>query len=415
MRRAIWPAMVRVAAVAATLLITGACAPTLEAGDVGKLRYAGRAKGTAPLNLLPPVTDPAGNVYVLNGAPTLPETHAFVGFAGGGWSADCNLTKGDVMGAHGWAGFAARRQWYWSGGGLVAVSGDDGTCHLVLDKDPSTGADLFFQAVMPSVRNLSQKTSLVALVQSPTDPAPFSALVDLDAEFLTNVRAFEPGDAQDVAVIGVGGNREAQRGITLVQYTQAGAARLELRWFDGDATFFERVAVSGGPFAPYAVDGYLQIGSDELVAGVVTDSAGKKQLITVDAGGGTVIPIDKMDPVGVHVWDGDLWLVGVSGDKPVIAPIGKGGIGGVTTWDASLALAGAFGKSTTVRDDRSLPSRDTTWTGVRTAMGAFPFLSPHALTKHAPDTTLWLFAGPSIAGNVPLTSFAMAPSGVTYP
>jgi hypothetical protein len=49
-------------------------------------------------------------------------------------------------------------------------------------------------------------------------------------------------------------------------------------------------------------------------------------------------------------------------------------------------------------------------------MGNFPFESAHALTEHAPGTTLWLIAGPSYqAGAIPVTSFAMAPVGVTYP
>jgi hypothetical protein len=403
---------------ATALLATGSCAPTLPAGELGTLRYAGRVKGEAPLNLLPPVSDPSGNLYVLNGAPKLPETHAFVGFVGGGWGATCTLTKGDVFGAHGWAGFATARQWYWSGAALVSVSGTDGSCHPVLDKDPSTGADLTFEAVLPAVRNRSQRATLVAFVQTPTDPTPFSALVDLDAEFLTNVRAFRPTDAEDVAVIGVGGDRERELGVALVQYRQGGAAHLEVRSYDGDASLLGTADVRGGPFAPYAVQGYLQIDGSGLVAGLLAsaDDAGSLVLLTADGRGGQVVPVTGMEPVGVHLWGGALWLVGVAGGGPVIARVSLGGIGAVTPWGASVAAARALGASTTLRDDRSLPSRTTTWTGVKTAVGAFPFLSPHGLTKHAPETTLWVFAGPTVKGSaLALTSFAVAPVGVTYP
>jgi hypothetical protein len=403
---------------AVALLILGSCASTLPPGQIGTLRYAGRVKGAAPLNLLPPVTDPSGNVYVLNGAPAVPETHAFVGFAGGGWSANCDLTKGDAVGAHGWSGFATNRQWYWSGGALVAVSGQDGSCHRVLDKDRSTNADLFFQAVMPAVRNLSERTTLAALVQSPTDPSPFSALVDLNAEFLTNVQAFEPSDAHDVSVIGVGGDRNREQGFVLVQYKQGDATQLELRYYDGDAIFTNRVAVASDPLPAYAVQGYLQIDASGLVAGLIAsgDTDPKYSLLTIDASGGDLVPIDGMDPVGVHLWKGELWLVGVAGSTPAVAPIARGRIGVVSTWGASQSAAGALGATTPVRDDRSLPSRMTEWSAVRTAMGPFPFLHAHSLVEHAPGTTLWLFAGPAVTGDaLTLTSFAMAPAGVSYP
>jgi hypothetical protein len=58
----------------------------------------------------------------------------------------------------------------------------------------------------------------------------------------------------------------------------------------------------------------------------------------------------------------------------------------------------------------------TEWSAVRTAMGPFPFLHAHSLVEHAPGTTLWLFAGPAVTGDaLTLTSFAMAPAGVSYP
>jgi hypothetical protein len=408
----------RAGALIAAALALGSCTPEAKPGDVGTLRYAGRVKGEAPLRLLPPVSDPAGNVYVLNGAIDFIETRAFVGFAAGGWSATCALTKGDQFGAHGWAGFATSRQWYWSGGALVSVSGESGECHAVVDKDPATGADLSFVAVMPSIRNLSERTTLVALVQSPTDPAPYTTVVDLEGEFLTEVQPFTPPDATDVAVVGVGGDRTRELGVALVQYRQKDAAKLELRSYDASGTLFAVRAVPGGPYAPYAVPGYLQIDADGLVAGLLP--TGEKDapwaLLTVDDRGGKVVPITNMEAIGVHVWEGQLWLVGSSNGKPVVAAIAAGRTGPAQTWQASLATAAALGAVTPVRDDRSLPSRETSWTNVRSAVGPFPFLSAHALTQHAASRTLWVFAGPTIQGSaLPLTAFAAAPIGVSYP
>ena len=408
----------RVASIVLAMAAVVACSSSLADGDVGTLRYAGRAKGLVPLALLPPVSDPAGDIYVLNGSIDVPETHVFVGPAGGGWKANCNLTKGDSIGAHGWVGYAATREWYWSGAALVAVAGTDGACHAVLDRDPSTNEDLLFKAVMPAVRNLAERTTVPAFVQSPSDTAPFSVLVDLDAEILTNVQAFEPADAEDVQVIGVGGVREREKGVVLVQYRQGTRASLELRGYDGDANLASLVAIGGGPFAPYAVQGYLQLDDASLVAGLVqsTDADGALMLLTADASGGDVKAVSGIDPVGVHRWGGALWLVGLQDRAPAVAPIVRGGIGAVTRWASSQNVASVFQGTTSVRDDRSLPSRATTWTDVKTATGAWPFLSAHSLTEHAPGTTLWTFAGPAVTDSaLKLTAFAVAPCGVTYP
>lgn len=393
-----------------------ACTSTLAPGAVGTLRYAGRVKGDRPLQLLPPVSDPAGNVYVLNGAPDLPETHVFVGPAGGGWKANCNITKGDSFGVHGWVGYATSRQWYWSGFALVSVQGIDGNCSAVLDRDPSTNADLRFQAVMPAVRNLAQRVTVPAYVQSPTDVAPFSALVDLNNNLLTNIQPFQPGDARDVQVVGAGGVREKELGVVLVQYRRGDRVSLELRGHDGEGDLVSLVNIAGGPYAAYAVQGFLQLDDGDLVAGLVKTTGGALELLTADGAGGEAKPVSGMEPVGVHRWGGALWLVGTRDSLPVVAPIGRGGIGAVMAWGASGSVAGTFQGQTTLRDDRSLPSREVTWSDVATATGDWPFLSPWSLHEHATDTTLWVFSGPSTRStSLSFTAFAVAPCGVTYP
>lgn len=406
---------------ASAVLVLGAlaaCSSTLSPGAVGVLRYAGRVRGTRPLALLPPVTDIAGNIYVLNGAIDLQETRAFVGPAGGGWKANCELPQNRTVGAHGWVGYATNQQWYWSGDALVSISGTDGGCHEVLDRDPSTNTDLFFQAVIPAVRSLAQRTTVPAFVQAATDTRPFSALVDLRAEFLTNVQPFEPADAVDVQFLGAGGLREQERGVVLVQYRRGNRVSLELRGYDGEADLTSLVSVSGGPYGNYAVQGYLQLDDGDLVAGLLRPSndADGFELLTADAAGGDVRPVAGMEPVGVHRWEGALWLVGLRDSLPVVAPIGRGGIGAITPWSSSGTVAGFFQGPTAVRDDRSLPSRDTTWVDVATATGEWPFLSPHSLTEHAKGTTLWVFGGPTSRSNsIDFSAFGVAPCGVSYP
>lgn len=405
----------KAAVVLAAIVAAGiACERPISPGEHGTLRLAGRAPGEAPLHLLPPVSDRAGNVYVLYGATNIPSTIVYAAKNGGGWTSGCKLTKGDTFGAHGWVGFDEEHQWYWSGDALVSVAGRTGDCHRVLDTDPGTDANLLFRAVLPWVRDAPSRRSLVALVQSPIDPAPFSARVDLDAEILTNIRAFDPPDARDVKILGVGANREEGEGVVLLQFTREGSVYSEARYYDANAKL---VAVSTIPLdatlEQYSVLGFLQPGPSGLYAGLLASGA----VLTFDKGGGRATPVDRMAPVGVHKWGDELFLVGTASGHPVIARIDdRGQIGAVQRWDSSERAAANLQHPIDVNDDRSLPSTTTTFTSPRTAMGEFPFLHPHALTPHATGTTLWLVAGPSFdTGGAKITAFAMAPFGVSYP
>jgi hypothetical protein len=413
----------RLAPIALATLVCAACISRPPAGQFGTFRYAGKVMGAVPLRLLPPIADIKGNVYVLNGAIDFLTTYAFVGHVGGGWSSGCDFTKGDNFGAHGWAGFATDRAWYWSGDALVAVPGiANQNCHRVLDHDPGTDANLLFRGVLPWVREQSERTSLVALVQSPVDLVPFSALVDLNAEILTNVQQIDPADAADMTILGVGGDRDQQVGVALLKYTaQDKSVNVEGRFYDGDGnpTASATVPFKGGALGAYSVQGYLQLASNGLVAGLLStgDPATANSIVIFDRSGGTVQPVSGMTPAGMQKWEGNLWLVGDSGGQPMVAPIDStGAVGAATVWGASEAAAAALAGDLTLRDDRSLPSRTVTWTNVKTAIGNFPFESAHALTQQAPGTTLWLVAGPSYeAGSTTITSFAMAPVGVSYP
>jgi len=395
-------------------LLATACPSEPTSGEYGTFRFAGRARGKAPLNLLPPVTDRSGNIYVAYGGVTLPgETEIFVGKVGGGWTSGCSLTKGDKFGIHGWIGFDEEHQWYWSGDALISVSGESADCHRVLDRDPGTDVNLLFRGVLPWVRDAPTRTTTVAFVQSPIDPQPFSALVDLNAEILTNVRAFEPANATQVSILGVGAEREANLGFALVQYCIDGELTVEARFYDSDANDAGRARIPTDPLPPFAVAGYLQSNASGLVAGLLDGN----KLVTFDKAGGRIQDIDGMTAIGVHRWGDDLFLVGKQNDRPVLAAItDSGGLAGAEEWGSSLDAAGELQGAQTIRDDRSLPSRQTTWASVTTAIGDFPFLSAHGLVQHTEKSTLWLVAGPSFdTGGARVTAFAVAPVGVTYP
>jgi hypothetical protein len=395
-------------------LFLAACPSEPDPGEYGTFRFAGRARGKPPLNLIPPVTDRSGNIYVAYGGVTLPgETEIFVGKVGGGWTSGCSLTKGDKFGLHGWVGFDEQHQWYWSGDAFVSVSGESADCHRVLDRDPGTDVNLLFRGVLPWVRDAPTRTTTVAIVQSPIDPAPFTALVDLQAEILTNVRAFDPGNATQVAVVGVGADREANLGFALYQYAIDGNFTVEARFYDSEANDAGRAKIPTDPLPPYAVFGYLQSNKSGLVAGLLDGN----KVLTFDKAGGRVRELDGMTAVGVHRWDGKLFVVGTNGDRPVIAAINdSGAIAAPEPWGASLDAAGELQGAQTIRDDRSLPSRTTTWSTVTTAIGEFPFLHAHSLVQHTEKSTMWLVAGPSFdTGGARVTAFAVAAVGVSYP
>jgi len=383
------------------------CGSTLDEGGFGTFRFIGRVRGRVPLAVSPPISDRAGNLYTLYGAIGLPETAAFVSRAAGGSSEACALTKGDVFGVHGWAGIADDRAWYWSGFALVAVPAT-GACSAVLDVDPQTNAELQFRAVMPWVRVTSTRHSLVALVQSPTDPAPFSALVDLDRTLLTNVVRL-PGDAP-VTVLGVGAEADVDDRVTLV----ARGPRMEALFFDEDANLTATVAVDGAPPPEYGVVGTLRTAGGGAFVGLTTLG----ELVVFDRAGGATLAIDPaITPAGVHRWNDTLYLVGTREGRPVAARLDEDGRPGPATfWSASEEAAANLRGAIIVNDDRSYPARTRTWTEVATAVGAFPFLSAAAPWPHARGTTLWIVAGPvSEEGARPITSIAIAPVGIAYP
>jgi hypothetical protein len=396
------------------LAITLACTTKLGEGAWGTFRYIGMVKGQAPLDVLPPTSDRNGNVYTLYGAIGKTEIAAFVSRAAGGSLQACTLTKGDVFGAHGWVGFAQDRAWYWSGDALVVVPARE-PCAPVLDRDPGTNVDLRFRAVVPWVREAPSRTTLVALVQSPTDTAPFAALVDLDLGIATNIARLDVAPQASVSVLGVGTDPGGANGVVLVSITGSdGAAQMKGLFFDTSANVVAAANVSGAPPPEYGVLGYLQVTAKGTAVGLTSLGT----LVVFNRAGGGEANVDaSITPFGVHRWDDALWLVGQMGQRPVVAPIDDDGhVGAAAPWGASERAAASLAGTLAVSDDRSYPSRDTSWAQVTTAIGPFPFLSAHSPWPHAPGTTVWAVAGPSFSSNgAAMTSLAVAPVGIAYP
>lgn len=388
----------------------GSCGSPLDDGAHGTFRYSGVNRGSAPLPLFPPISDRVGNVYAMYGSLGLPQMTAIVLRVAGGGGATCTLTKGDSIGVHGWVGFADDRAWYWSGDALVRM--DTGGCDRVLDRDPQTNADLRFRAVMPWVRITSTRRTLVALVQSPGDAVPFSALIDLDQGLMTNVSSL--GGSGTIQILGTGAEQEGDSHVTLVARGAGANAAMQALFFDEEANLTEVVRVDGAPPPEYGVLGTLRTNK----AGTVVGLTSLGSLVAFSRSGGGLVEIDPaVKPVGVHLWKDALWLVGTRDDRPVVAPIDDAGRpGAFVAWQSSERALANLAGTITVRNDASFAARELTWTNVRPANAAYPFLVATSPWPHSPDVTLLEVAGPEQGGaGQTSTLSAIAPVGISYP
>ncbi len=400
------------------LLICASCAEPLATGEHGQFRYVGNVRGAAPVSLVPPISDRDGNAYVLFGNVNLVnDTQLFIGLSGGGWAGDgCDITGisgTDDFGVHGFVGRAQSRAWYWSGEALVMASARSGECTRLLELDPSSGARLAFTAAIPWVRETPSRTTMVAWIQSPTDPRPFEVVIDLNNRIYTSIRELDPSSALNVEVLGVGANPTTLEGVVLARFTQGETVKVRAFFYDHQGERIDAADISGLTTLPeYGITGYLMANDEGLYAGVDVEG----QVVVLDKSGGQRKTVGGMTPVGVHRWQGRLYLVGESNGQARIANIkDDGGFGKTTTWSASLDAQSGLGKRVEILDDRSLPSRDAEWKNPRTAMGPAMFVHAHSTHFYADATTSWLIAGPSFSvGGEDRTAIAFAPIGISY-
>lgn len=399
------------------MALASGCIDYLDPGQHGVFRYFGEVRGAAPLDITPPISDRDGNVYVLYGDRDLFEVEAFVGHATGGWSSGCNLHKGDARGTHGWVGRAKNRAWYWSGDQLVEVSGDTGNCRAVLDRDPSSGANLRFVGVIPMVHETPSRTYLVAMLQSPTDPLPYLAVIDLDRARYSGLTQLSPRDASGVTMLGVGAAGDGETGVFLIEYVQGGVTHIEALFVDPDANVISRANISGNSaevLTQDAVVGYLQSVTGKLTVGLLSTG----ELVAFDRGGGEIRANNAgIAPAGIHRWNDSLWLVGDGGGQPAVARLDASGAPQpAVVWTASERTAAALSGQVAVVDDRAEPRRKVGWPDPVAAVGPFPFVQAHSPDPYADGTTGLVIAGPAyqVSGQ-PQTSIAFGPVGLSYP
>lgn len=408
----------RLACTASLVLLAAlgsSCAESLGEGQLGTPRALAYVLGSPPdMQVLPPISDRSGNIYVLAGSRKAPETSAFVMRTGGGVRAGCNVTKGDRVGPVGWVGFAADRAFYWAGSALVQLSWS-GDCRRMFDRDPVTGTDLFFRAVFPWVADRPSRTTAVALVQASSDPNPLTVILDLTegGQVITTPRAFEPPGARNVVVHGVGASATLRQGFLVTSFQDGDVTRVEARFYDEEGALLSRVGIPDpGTIPPLGFVGFLQANDAGLVAGLTED----KRILLFDRSGARWVEPRGMEPVGVHVWKGALWLVGTTQNQPAVASIAdNGAIGGPIAWDSSNRILGELGGPIEVTDDRAPPRRTMRFDTPRPT-SRFPLVTAHASHPYATDGTLTLIAGPTIGdGPGAYTLLAVAPVGVLYP
>ncbi|MEZ4269873.1 MAG: hypothetical protein R3C68_00055 [Myxococcota bacterium] len=413
------------------LLVAGLCGAAcgtrdLDPGAIGTARYFGEILWEQPTRLMPPIRDRDGNVYIgmreqTTAGCVLAEAEVMVGFASGGWSGGCALREGTRR-VHGWVDSAASEAWFWSGDALVAVTGENGSCKSILSTDPASNSDLNFVAVVPWVWDRPSRRTLLAMIQSPGDPRPFHAVVDVGRKLYTDLRAFEPSNAENVVSVGTGGNRHRRTGVILVWYQVANSGRLEAIFLNENGVETARTSVQG---LGNIVDGTQEQWQDAVVGFMAQAENGTAaallrtgELLVVSPTDSSVHTFAPMTVDGPQLWDDTLWLTGNEGGTPMLAEIrGVGDVSSAVRWDASTAAAETLRGNLNVIDDRTSPRRLLQWQSPVTAIGSVPFVAPHNLMPYNQNAVGWVVAGPSfVTGFGTLCrSVAFVPMGVSYP
>ncbi|MEM6290551.1 MAG: hypothetical protein AAGA54_04770 [Myxococcota bacterium] len=398
------------------------CVDFLEPGELGQFRYLGDYIADEGFLFSRPTADRNGSVYAIMGSREFAQTEATVGYpAGGGWRGRCSIHQNVDRGLHGWLDTSVSRGWYWSGDALVEVDGITSNCRQLLARDPNSQAQLAFKAVVPHVKWTPARRTLVALVQSPSDEVPFQVVVDLDIRRYTTFEEFVPRNAQNVVSLGTGAEEATEAGFVVVKYEIANddaadpTVRVEGRFMNDVAEVTDIVNISGlDDVEQDAMTGFMQIGDNGWAAGVLEDG----RVLTFNRDSARVTDdTGALEPVGVHLWQGTAYVVGVANGRPSIAEITDNGtVANPIVWAASERLADALNGNLVVQDDRFTPIRTLTWNSPEAAAGSFPLVAPNAPWPYATDTSLLMIAGPSFSsGGTDFVSLATGPIGLSYP
>ena len=423
--------MTRYLSVIFCILMLTACVDYLEPGELGTSRFFAEVRGKTPLPITPPISDRDGNVYVLYGNDGN-FLSTFIGHTQGTWTSGCDFHKVKEEPIIGWVGTAQHRAWYWSGHSLAELSGKTGTCNVVLDKDPLNSANIFFHGVIPWIRETPSQTTVLALMKTGINPSLVHTVIDLDLGRYTNNRKFEPTDAKNISVLGVGAHRDTERGFFLTQYEQNNKTITAGIALDKDGKEMYRTFISSMPVLSddetIKAAGYLLSSDGAAVVGLLKTG----HLLFYNHHQGTsciqtaseiIQHSSGLAPIGIHQWDGRLWLVGLLNNQPAISALNpsieqcSARIETASIWNTSIQARNKLEQGVTVLDQRSAPTEQYRWNPAKTGMGAFPFLHAYSPDKLAIDTTGWIIAGPSFSfdGNNTMTSIAFISIGISYP
>jgi hypothetical protein len=427
-------------------LLAGCKSGTLESGEWGSLRYFGELTGVAPvldteedlqlpLVLIPPVSDRDGNVYILH-ERTTKDSAVYVGQSLGGWSRGCppdeeplpHAVPGEAH-VHGFLGTSEASAWFWAGDALVHVSGTTGECRQVLDKDPLTLTDLRVVAALPYVHETPARRTLNAWVQGANNAnarlPPTQVVVDLDLRRYVSYSPFEPAEATCIDILGVGANPDTQEGVVVLAYNFDGQRVAEARTINPSGVTTRRTALQLGDAEIFACDardpedtpeprilGQLQANDAGVYAGLLSNG----QLLSFHAGGGGAKDLPNFDVQGMIKQDGILWVTGIAEGRPVAGKVlSSGEIAQVIRWKSAERAAANLQGTIAILDERYSPAEPVTWDNPITAIGSWPFMSPHPLDTYAIETTGWLIAGPSFESIQTRTAVAFGPVGITVP
>lgn len=392
------------------------CIEYLGEGQIGQARFIYRARGETPLPIAAPTNDRDGNMYFIY-ALDAANIEAGVVFKDGGASGGCYIHEGADRRTHGFVGWAQSRAWFWSGDALGVLSGNNGDCRELLDRDPTTGVDIKFKAVVPYVKETPSQTTLVALVQSPVDRVPYNVQIDLDLRRYSSVEEFEPPSAREFWALGTGADRDAEIGVVVLRYEINDDIRTEARYYDTEANEIDIVSLGGmglGNLEEDAVLGFVEGDANGFMAAALSTG----EVLIFNRNGGDVVEAPGIDElVGVHRWQGATYVVGVRDGRPATSRLGANGqLEQARVWRASEAIANTLDDGIEVLDDTVRPIRFSTWTNARSATGIAPYLHPQSPPPYANETTVLLIAGPtSTAALDSITSVAVAPAGISYP
>jgi hypothetical protein len=388
----------------ALALVLAGCVDGLAPAEIGIGRRVGMFPGDVAA-VLPPMTDRAGNLYVVTGQPDStgsPQAGtALTGGARGGWSMGCSTGMGALAGARGWIGAVDGRGWLWTKTAILELD-VDGTCTTKLDFDPVSSGDIQYLAVAPIVHDTVSGRFALALLTTGADATAYLATIDLD---LGIIRSSTP--LPGTFALATGADQDRGDAAFLVG-DAAGTKLLFARPHDG---IVETVAVTGMSPGPTNEIGEVAFGTDGSIAATL-----RTDTVAVGTRAGLSIKPAPLTARRLELDDaGALWLTGLEATSPKLAPVAGGELGAAQLWTSATAIDAALSSGVIVIDERGGGHTATRWQ-------AHAAYGPSALvpTRSAPDYAVGaravLVADPAADnGGIPYSQLAVVPVGVEFP